>query len=144
MDQRGLVEEAIKLFDLSRQHKRVLELCNKLLNEIVSDVNVPSGTRDRLKSMILAIAVRYKSETSGVAAIPPSIVHTFYLLTDLMQFFDLYRDQNWEIAYETLCKLNILPDTSPQVDAKVKEFIAYSEEVSVLTLPIDFFISLEM
>lgn len=130
MDQRGLVEEAIKLFDLSKQHKRVFELCNKLLNQVVTEVNVPNSTRDRIKSMILSIALRYKTETNMSArAIPTSVVYTFYLLTDLMQFFDLYHEENWEIAYETLCKLSILPTTSLQVESKVKDFVAFSEEV---------------
>lgn len=131
MDQRGLVDDAIKLFDLSKQHKRVLELCNKLLNQIVSEVNVPNSNRDRLKSMILSIAVRYKTETNmGVRAVPTSVVYTFYLLTDLMQFFDLYHEENWELAYETLNKLAILPVSSMQVEAKVKDFNVFSEEVS--------------
>lgn len=130
MDQRGLVEEAIKLFDLSKQHKRVFELCNKLLNQIVTEINVPNSNRDRLRSMIMSIALRYKSETNmSTRAIPTSVVYTFYLLTDLMQFFDLYHEENWEIAYETLGKLAILPSTSLQVDAKVKDFIGFSEEV---------------
>lgn len=130
IENKGLIEEAVKLYDLCKQHQRVLELCNKLTSIVVTEINVPNSNRDRLKNMVMSIALRYKIETAITSkAIPKSIITTFYLLVDLMTFFDLYHAQNWETSYETLNKLNILPSTSSNVDTKVRDFVAYSEEV---------------
>ena len=131
MDNKGLVEEAIQLYDLSKQHQLVLELCNKLISQVVTEVNVPNSNRDRLKTMVCTIASRYKTEVNmSVRAIPKSIITTFYLLTDLLTFFDLFHNEDLDMAYETINKLAILPVTSSGVDSKVKEFIAFSEEVN--------------
>ena len=140
IENKGLIEEGVKLYDLCKQHQRVLELCNKLTSVVVTEINVPSSNRDRLKNMVMSIALRYKTETAITSkAIPKSIITTFYLLVDLMTFFDLYHAQNWETAYETLNKLNILPATSSNVDSKVKDFVAYSEEVKI-----DYFFKLNL
>lgn len=130
MENKGRVEEAIKLYDLCKQHQRVFELCNKVMSQLVAEVNAPYSDRDRFKNMVVNIAVRYKTETvMSARAIPRSIVSTFYILTDLMTFFDLYHEENWDVAYETVNKLSVLPTTSIAVDSKVKDFIAFSEEV---------------
>jgi nuclear pore complex protein Nup93 len=131
MESKGLIEDAIKLYDLSRNYQRVLELSNKLISQVVTEVNVPNSNRDRLKNMVMTIAVRYKTETTSntKAAVPKSIMNTFFLLTDLLTFFDFYHAENWDVAYETLCKLQLLPQVSQNVELKVKDFIAYSEEV---------------
>ena len=130
IENKGLVEEAIKLFDLCKEHQRVLELCNKLVSQIVTDVNTPNSNRDRLKSMVFSIAMRYKTEAStSLKAIQKSTMSTFYLLTDLMTFFDLFHSESWDVAYETLNKLGVLPRSSMTVETNVREFISYSEEV---------------
>jgi nuclear pore complex protein Nup93 len=131
IEAKGLIEEAIKLYDLCKQHQRVLELCNKLISQVVGEVNVSNSNRDRLKTMATSIALRYRVEThTSSLAIPKSIINTFYLLTDLMTFFDLYHAENWDLAYETVNKLGVLPAVSQSVDSKVRDFIAYSEEAS--------------
>jgi len=131
IENKGLVEEAIKLFDLCKEHQRVLELCNKLISQIVTDVNTPNSNRDRIKSMVFSIAVRYKTEANtSLKAIQASTISTFYLLTDLMTFFDLFHSESWDVAYETLNKLGVLPRNSASVESSVREFISYSEEVS--------------
>lgn len=130
IENKGVVEDSIKLFDLCKEHQRVLELCNEQISHIVTEVNTPNSARDRLKQMVFAIAIRYKTEIhTSLKPVKKSTISTFYLLTDLMTFFDLYHSENWEIAYDTLNKLGVLPKSSINVDASVKEFISYSEEV---------------
>lgn len=146
MEAKGLLEEAVKLYDLSRQQQRVLELCSKLISQVCADMNVLNSNRDRLKNLATAIATRYKTEmmntTSNTSAtnlvapnsayfspVPKSVTSTFFLLTDLMTFFDLFHSENWDLAYETLSKLNILPSNSSNVEIKVKDFVAFNEEV---------------
>jgi nuclear pore complex protein Nup93 len=128
---KGLFEEAIKLYDLCKQQKRVLELCNKLISPIVSELSIQNSNRDRLKQMTLSIAERYKIETSDVQApIPKSISTTFNLLCDLMTFFDIYHSEKYESAYDVLNRLDVLPVNSDNIESKVKKFTAFSEEVS--------------
>lgn len=130
MDNKGLVEEAIQLYDLCKQYQLVLELCNKLISQVVADVNVTNSNRDRLKAMVFSIAGRYKTEiNTSTRAIPKSTITTFFLLTDLMTFFDLFHNENLDSAYDTVNKLSILPVSSSGVDSKVKEFVAFSEEI---------------
>ena len=130
IEHKGLFEEAIKLYDLCKEHQRVLELCNEQISQVLTDVNTVNSARDRLKTIVFLIANRYKAEiNTSLKPVKKSTISTFYLLTDLMTFFDLYHSENWELAYDTLNKLGILPRSSINVDSSVKEFIAYSEEV---------------
>jgi nuclear pore complex protein Nup93 len=132
IETKGLIEEAIKLYDLCKKHQHVLELCNKLISQVVTEVNVSNSNRDRLKTLATSIAVRYKVETNmSSIAIPKSVITTFYLLTDLMTFFDLFHAENWDMAYETINKLGVLPITSSNVDSKVRDFVVYNEEVII-------------
>jgi nuclear pore complex protein Nup93 len=132
IENRGLVEEAIKLYDLCKEQQRVMELCNKLLSQVVSEVNVPNSNRDRLKAMATSIAQRYKIESGCSVLILKSVSNTFYLLTELMHFFDIYHSENWELAYETLNNMDVLPDTADKIESHVKKFSAFSEEVFFL------------
>jgi len=129
VENRGLVEEAIKLYDLCKEQQRVMELCNKLLSQVVSEVNVPNSNRDRLKAMATSIAQRYKIESGRSVLILKSVSNTFYLLTELMYFFDIYHSENWELAYETLNNMDVLPDTADKIESHVKKFSAFSEEI---------------
>ncbi len=52
IENKGLIEESIKLYDLCKQQQRVLELCNKLISQFVCDVNTTSSNRDRIKQMV--------------------------------------------------------------------------------------------
>jgi nuclear pore complex protein Nup93 len=136
MESKGLLEEAVRLHDLSRDYTRVLELSNKLISQVLTEVNIANSSRDRIKSLVMSIATRYKTETTSArgAAVPKSVMNTFFLLTDLLTFFDFYHAEDWDVAYETLCKLQVLPQLSQSVELKVKDFIAYSEEVCFIFL----------
>jgi nuclear pore complex protein Nup93 len=133
VENKGMIEEAIRLHDLCKQHQRVLELCNKLIGDVAAEPNVANSARERIKELSFAIAIRYKTEMNmATRAVPQSIIKTFYLLVDLMTFFDLYYSESAEIAYETLNKLNILPITTANVEIKMKEFISFNEEVFLI------------
>ena len=130
IEMKGLFEEAIKLYDLCRQKKRVLDLCNKFISPIVSEISVQNSNRDRLKQMTLSIAERYKTENTDTSVpIPKSVTQTFNLLCDLMTFFDVYHSEKYEAAYDVLNRLDILPVNADNMDSKVKKFTAFTEEV---------------
>jgi nuclear pore complex protein Nup93 len=131
IEMKGLFEEAIKLYDLCRQKKRVLELCNKFISPIVSEISVQNSNRDRLKQMTLSIAERYKVENTDTSLpIPKSVSQTFNLLCDLMTFFDVYHSEKYEAAYDVLNRLDVLPINTDNMDSKVKKFTAFTEEVN--------------
>ncbi|MEE6499743.1 hypothetical protein FKM82_003573 [Ascaphus truei] len=57
-EHKGMFEEAAKLYDLSKNPDKVLELTNKLLSPVVSQVSAPQSNKERLKNMALSIAER--------------------------------------------------------------------------------------
>ncbi|XP_076352512.1 nuclear pore complex protein Nup93-like [Tachypleus tridentatus] len=125
-ENKGLYEDAVKLYDLAKKHEKVLEMLNKLLSQVVPQVKIPGSTRDRLESMALDIAERYKThghsgsrETTG----------TCYLLLDLMTFFNQYHAKRYSEALDTIQKLKLLPFQTEDVEQKARAFLHYPEEV---------------
>ncbi|XP_043937349.1 nuclear pore complex protein Nup93 isoform X2 [Protopterus annectens] len=96
-ESKGLFEEAVKLYDLAKNSDKVLELMNRLLCPVVSQVNAPQSNKERLRNMALSIAERYRSQ--GIS-VEKSIDSTFYLLLDLITFFDEYHAGNVDRAFD--------------------------------------------
>uniref|UniRef100_A0A8B9J127 Nuclear pore complex protein Nup93 n=1 Tax=Amazona collaria TaxID=241587 RepID=A0A8B9J127_9PSIT len=86
-ENKGLFEEAAKLYDLAKNPDKVLELMNKLLTPIIPQISTLQLNKERLKNMAHSIAERYKAQ--GISA-KKSIDSTFCLLLGLIVFFDEY------------------------------------------------------
>ena len=56
---------------------------------------------------------------------------TFYLLLDLMLFFDQYHNEQYDSALDIIRQLKILPMSLDTVELKVNTFKYYEEEVSI-------------
>ncbi|CAH2324545.1 nuclear pore complex Nup93 isoform X1 [Pelobates cultripes] len=125
-ENKGLFEEAAKLYDLAKNPDKVLELINKLLSPVVSQVSTPQSNKDRLKNMALSVAERYR--TQGISA-EKSINSTFYLLLDLMTFFDEYHAGHIDLAYNIIEKLKLVPFSQDSVDERVTSFRNFSDEI---------------
>jgi len=125
-ENKGLFEDAVKLYDLAGKHDKVLELLNKLLTQVLSQAPSPQSTKDRLKNLAVSIAQRYRSHSYEGSRHTTS---TFYLLLDLMTFFDLYHTQKTDQAYTVMNDLKLLPFTVESVDQKVNAFRHYTDEV---------------
>uniref|UniRef100_A0A6I8QX63 Nuclear pore complex protein Nup93 n=1 Tax=Xenopus tropicalis TaxID=8364 RepID=A0A6I8QX63_XENTR len=125
-ENKGLFEEAAKLYDLAKNPDKVLELTNKLLSPVVSQISAPQSNRERLKNMALAIAERYKSQ--GVSA-EKSINSTFYLLLDLITFFDEYHAGHVDLAFDVIERLKLVPLSQDSVEERVAAFRNFSDEV---------------
>ncbi|XP_056137865.1 nuclear pore complex protein Nup93 isoform X2 [Lampris incognitus] len=96
-ENKGLFEEAVKLYDLAKNPDKVLELMNRLLSPVIAQVSAFQSNRERLKNTALAIAERYRSQSiAGEKAVDS----TFYLLLDLMTFFDAYHAGHIDRAYD--------------------------------------------
>ena len=63
-EERGLLEDAVKLYDLASKHAEVVALLNTLLAQVIA---LPATSRrDRIQRHAVTIAKRYK--VSGVVA----------------------------------------------------------------------------
>lgn len=123
---KGLSEEAVKLFDLAKNHEKALEILNKLLSQVVATSGSLQSPRDRLQTMAVDLAQRYR--TLGHSA-SQSRISTFYLLLDLMQFFDLFNAGQLDTALDVMQKLKLVPLGSESVEEKVAAFRQYNDEI---------------
>ena len=80
-----------------QDHKKVLSLLNQLLSSVAPSPPYPQSQRDRLHQLAVAIAERYRG--CGHSA-PQDTAHTFFLLLDMMTFFDHYHSKREEEALE--------------------------------------------
>lgn len=126
-EQKGLYEDAVRLYDLAKNHNKVLEILNRLLSQVASSPCVPHTDRDRLQSLAVHIAERYRSHPHIASG---RMSHTFFLLLDIMQFFDNYHAKRWGEALDVMKQLRLLPlQPGETVEQKVTAFQAYDDEV---------------
>uniref|UniRef100_A0A6Q2X7X8 Nuclear pore complex protein Nup93 n=1 Tax=Esox lucius TaxID=8010 RepID=A0A6Q2X7X8_ESOLU len=125
-ENKGLFEEAVKLYELAKNPDKVLELMNRLLSPVVAQVGVPQSNKERLKNTAVAVAERYR--TQGVAG-EKTVDSTFYLLLDLMTFFDEYHAGNIDRAYDVMERLKLVPLSQDSVEERVAAFRNFSDEV---------------
>jgi len=123
-ESKGLYEDAIKLYDLAKKHENVIEILNKLLSQVIPQMNVVGSNRQRLENIALSIAERYKSQGHSAES-----AGTFFLLLDLMAFFNFYHKNQLSLALDTIKSLKLLPFDNQDVEHKVTVFSTYSEEV---------------
>lgn len=123
---KGLFEDALKLYDLAGNTDKVLELMNKLLSPVVASSNSPQSSRERLQSIAISVAERYQAQgLSGNAANTKS----FYLLLDLMTFFDNYHNKDLNRALTTIRQLQLIALSPESVDDRVNSFKQYTDEI---------------
>lgn len=125
-ESKGQYEDAIKLYDLAKKHEKVLEILNKLLSQVVPARSSQGSTRQRLESLAFSIAERYRNQGHNASR---ETTGTFYLLLDLMTFFNLFHNNQYSEALDTMKKLNVLPFEADEVEQKVNAFSLYSEEI---------------
>jgi len=118
-EERGLLEDAVQLYDLANKYSRVVELLNKLLSQVISAPPISESNRDRIQRQSVNIARRYKS--LGVSG-GREATSTLFLLLDLATFFDLYHAGRHTDALDTIEKVKILPLKQSEVDYNVSGF----------------------
>ncbi|XP_071957772.1 nuclear pore complex protein Nup93-like [Antedon mediterranea] len=125
-ENKGLFEDAVKLYDLAENSEKVLELMNKLLSPLVASPSTMHSNRDRLHNLAISIAQRYTKQClSGTR----TTTDTFYLLLDLFTFFDIYYAKDIDRALTTIEKLKLVALTPESVDDRVAEFKQYKDEI---------------
>uniref|UniRef100_A0A8C9G4S3 Nuclear pore complex protein Nup93 n=1 Tax=Pavo cristatus TaxID=9049 RepID=A0A8C9G4S3_PAVCR len=105
---------------------KVLELMNKLLSPVVPQISTPQSNKERLKNMAHSIAERYKAQ--GISA-KKSIDSTFYLLLDLITFFDEYHAGHIDRAFDIIERLKLVPLSQDCVEERVAAFRNFSDEI---------------
>uniref|UniRef100_A0A7M4E2B2 Nuclear pore complex protein Nup93 n=1 Tax=Crocodylus porosus TaxID=8502 RepID=A0A7M4E2B2_CROPO len=124
-ENKGLFEEAAKLYDLAKNPDKVLELMNKLLSPMVPQISSPQSNKERLKNMAHSIAERYKAQ--GISA-KKSVDSTFYLLLDLITFFDEYHAGHIDRAFDIIERLKLVPLSQDCVEERVAAFRNFTDE----------------
>jgi len=125
-EERGMLEDAVRLYDLASKHARVVQLLNKLLAQVIAAPPVPESRRDRLQREAVAVAKRYKS--LGVSG-GREATATFFLLLDLATFFDLFHAGKHDQALDTIDKIQLVPFTLAEIDYRVASFRMLCDEV---------------
>lgn len=122
----GQYEDAVKLYDSTSRYGKVLEILAKLLSEVLPGRKSDKSERDKLENLSLKIANRYCEPEINV---PRDIAGTFYLLLDLMTFFNYFHSNQYAEALDTIQKLKLLPFALSEVEVKTREFNKYPEEI---------------
>lgn len=125
-EEKGLLEDAIQLYDLAKKHARVVELLNKLLSQVISAQPIQESNRDRFQRQAVNIARRYKS--LGVSGGKESTA-TLFLLLDLATYFDLYHAGRLSDALDTLERVKIVPLKQGDIDYLVSGFRLLDDSV---------------
>lgn len=125
-EEKGMFEDAAVLFDLANKHEKVLAVMNKLLSQDVSHLSQPQSRRDRLRTKAFEIGLRYK--THGHTATKET-AGTFFILLDLINFFDQYHLNNYQEALDIIQRLNLIPFRSEEIEERVNTFRLHSDEI---------------
>ena len=123
-ESKGMFEDSVKLFDLAKKHDKVIELLNKLLAQVISLPPVPESRRDRLQRQAVEVAKRYRA--TGLSATEDG---SFFLLLDLMTFFDMFHCKKMDEALDIIGKIRIIPLAQSEIDSMVGTFRMLSDEV---------------
>lgn len=122
----GQYEDAVKLYDSTSRYGKVLEILSRLLSEVLPGRKSERSERDKLEDLAVKIANRYCEPEINA---PRDIAGTFYLLLDLMTFFNYYHSNQYSEALDTIQKLKLLPFMLSEVEVKTREFNKYPEEI---------------
>ena len=95
-ESKGLHEDAVHLYELARDDRKVMELLCRLLSSSITQSAVVESESWRIQSRALAVAQRLKKSGSLL----PDIAATFFLLLDLGTFFSLYHDEKYNEAFQ--------------------------------------------
>ncbi|KAI4502766.1 hypothetical protein M0802_001810 [Mischocyttarus mexicanus] len=124
---KGLLEDAITMYDIAGTHEKVLSLMCTLLAQVVSERGTPGSLRTRLQATANDITSRYQNISIQASA---ELLASFYTLRNLMVFFDQYYNEQYQSALRTIAESEILPLHIKDVDERVTALRRVSSEVA--------------
>ena len=125
-ERKGMFEDSIKLYDLAKMHEKVVELLNKLLGQVATQPSILESRRDRLQRMAVEIAKRYSTVGHAASKDPTA---AFFLLLDLMTFFDAFHAKKYDDALNIIARIRIVPLDQKDIDHMVSTFRLLVDEV---------------
>ncbi|XP_076633557.1 nuclear pore complex protein Nup93 [Colletes latitarsis] len=124
---KGLLEDAVTMYDLVGNYEKVLNLMCTLLAQVVSQKDSPGSLRSRLQVTATELSTRYQ----GIQIHAPSkLVSAFHTLRHLMVFFDQFHNEQYQSALRTIAKSKLLPLHIKKVDERVDALRRVSPEVA--------------
>ncbi|XP_050670495.1 nuclear pore complex protein Nup93-like [Leptidea sinapis] len=115
LENKGLFEDAITVYDIAGKLERVLELFCVLLAQVVA--GGAGGVRARLAPLAEHVARRVGGAHADHA--PAPLVDAFTKLCRLLTFFDHYHAGNHEAALEALRECELVPLSAGELEARV-------------------------
>ncbi|KOC66137.1 Nuclear pore complex protein Nup93 [Habropoda laboriosa] len=124
---KGLLEDAIMMYDLAGNHEKVLSLMCTLLAQVVSQTVSQGSLRSRLQVTATEISTRYQNIEIQA---PSELVSAFYTLRHLMVFFDQFHNEQYQSALRTIAESKLLPLHIKEVDERVNALRRVPPEVA--------------
>jgi len=123
----GLLEDAVTLYDLASKPDQALKVLIRLVALNVTKNPLPDSPRLRIQRLALSIAERYHRSPPNV--LNKSASSTFFILVDLMTFFDEYHAQRYDNALLIIERMKIIPLYKEEIEPAVSNFHLYSDEI---------------
>lgn len=128
LENKGQYEDAVKLYDLAGMHESVFSLMSTLLSQVVARIDSEPGS---LRTRLSVYAQELSQRTIGIQHnCQTSTIATFFTLRDLLIFFDLYAQNQHQMALDTIQKSRLIPFSLDELDEKVKNFQTLREEIT--------------
>lgn len=119
LHRKGLFEDAIRVYDVSRNQEEALKLMITMLSQVVHLQKEYGSLRDRLEFLSEAMYNRYAAE--GFKC-PQKIVDSFTYLKKLLDFFNNYHSKQYNAALKWLMDLELIPFRSEHIEERLHKF----------------------
>lgn len=122
---RGMIDDAIKMFDLAGNREQSLHHTSVLLSQVVHQPKQRGSLRERIEQLAGQLFDRYSANDVQCDA---KIVGSFTLLCELLRFFDCYYEKRFQTALEILESTKLIPFSAADLDlcaGRFKECVLY-------------------
>ncbi|XP_039959553.1 nuclear pore complex protein Nup93-1-like [Bactrocera tryoni] len=123
---KGMFEDAIKLFDIASMQNQSLRYLAILLSQVVHQSSKKDSLRERLT--IMAADFRERMRGNRIEC-DPQVISTFNLLCELVSFFDYYHEQKYQLALEVLANTKLVPLSMSELEECINNFKRLGGEI---------------
>lgn len=116
---RGMIDDAIKMFDLAGNREQALHHTSVLLSQVVHQPKQRGSLRERIEQVASQLLDRYSANDVQCDA---KIVSTFQLLCELLRFFDCYFERKFQAALDILEGTRLIPFSVMDLDLCIGRF----------------------
>lgn len=116
---RGMIDDAIKMFDLAGNRELSLHHTSVLLSQVVHQPKQRGSLRERIEQLADQLQDRYSANDVQCDA---KVVSTFQLLCELLHFFDFYFERKFQAALDILEATRLIPFSVMDLDMSIGRF----------------------